>query len=67
MTVKDGFKFGIGFAIGMGLLRLPSEYLDKKSRLRKECDRLVRMIKDPESSTYDGTEPAKNKIGFTID
>lgn len=45
MTVKDGFKFGIGFTLGTSTVKIVCDMLDKKSSLRKQWDRCVAAVK----------------------
>lgn len=45
MTVKDGFKLGVGFTLAKGILYTTGELLDKKSRIRKEVKRCITSIK----------------------
>lgn len=71
MTVKDGFKLGVGFTLAKGILYTTGELLDKKSRIRKEVKRCITSIKGQpikeEPAVHRPVTTVKNKIGFTIE
>lgn len=45
MTVKDGFKFAIGYTIGRGMFNVLADLCDEKSQIRKELRRCVAACK----------------------
>lgn len=48
MTVKDGFKFGIGYTLGRGMFNVLADLCDRKSRIRRQFKRCVAAFKAAE-------------------
>lgn len=48
MTVKDGFKFGIGYTLGRGIFNVLADLCSDKSRIRKQFKRCIAAVKDAE-------------------
>lgn len=70
MTVKDGFKLGIGYTLCRVTFGIICDMLDKKSSIRKSFDRCVAACTNPKTEnepTDTSTATVNNKIGFTID
>ncbi len=69
MTIKDGFKFGLGFNVAIGMFLYAEQvFIENNPRYIKPLKRIIKAMGVKSPSNPDDEEPTyKNKIGFTIE